>query len=515
MTRQPLITALLFIKNALLFIKIALLGFGRWLFISLLIGLLLSGCAHQDAAPPALDEKLAAQANVQIDLLGSEPNAVTSDTNPEVLTHWWQRFDDPLLNTLLESAVDKNVDIAIAYWQWQQNQAQSSVTIAAQRPEISAHLQGNRQRALSQNSDNNNSQASTRRSWNANLQARWQIDLWNKLQHNADAARAQMRASEAVYQGVYLSVLSQVADVYFHWQQVSRQHQLTQHTIELLLSIEKNTEQRFHLGASNRLDWIQAQAERQQQEVALQRLHSEQYALQQQLRLLTSGAAQDLLTDEVNANAAPFTYLNTNQGAIPSVILPKKLQVNLLERRPDIMQAREQLLEAWSTQQATKVAHLPTLDLLAGLGSASRIAGDLFGNNSNTYQLNGDLAAILWQGDRLKAALAAADANSKKHHLAYQRSVLNAIYEVDLHLMQIQQLQKNLQQQQAVNQLQESALDIAKQRYQSGEDDLLNVLTAQRSLYNQQWAFIVADSDLRRALVGLYQSLGGGWPKQH
>ena len=478
--------------------KTALLCFGLWLLIS--------GCAHQDAAPPALNENLTAQAQVQVNLDDSPANALATDANPEALTHWWQGFNDPQLNALLQKTVDKNVDIAIAYWEWQQTQAQSAVSIASQKPEISANLQGNRQRALSQNSDNDNNQASTRRSWNANLQARWQIDLWHQLQHSADAARAQMRASEAAYQGVYLTVLSQVADVYFQWQQVSQQQQLTQHTIELLSTIEKNTEQRFHLGASNRLDWIQAQAERQQQQVALQRLHSVQYALQQQLRLLTSGTdAQELLTRDV---IAPRFNASTS-----AITLPQKLQVNLLERRPDIMQAREQLLAAWSTQQATEVAHLPTLDLLGGIGSASRIAGELFGSNSNTYQLNGNLAGILWQGDRFKSALAAANANSKKQYLAYQRSVLYAIYEVDLHLMQIQQLQNNLQQQQAVNQLQQSALDISKRRYDSGEDDLLSVLTAQRTLYNQQLALISTDTDLRRALVRLYQSLGGGWPQ--
>ncbi len=466
----------------------------------LFVSLLLASCAQHQNQAPALAPETAKQATVKINL--QETRSTLKNTNPIELATWWQSFHDPVLNTLMQTTTDKNFDIAIAYWQWQQSQAQAGVTLAAQQPEISANLQGNRQRSLSQNSDNDN--ASTRRSWNANVQARWQIDLWHQLQHSADAARAQMRASEAAYQGVYLSVLSQVADVYFQWQQLAQQKQLTEKNLVRLQAIEKNTQQRFQLGASNRLDWIQAQTERQQQALTLQNLAIEQYALQQQLQLLTYGADATVLLDNNTPAPAPF----------PAITLPEKLQVNLLERRPDILQARQQLLAAWSSEQAAKVAHLPTLDLLGGIGSASRIASDLFSSNSNTYQLNGNLAGILWQGDRFKSALAAADANTKQLHLAYQRTVLNAIFEVDLHLIQYQQHQQSIDQLRAMNALQQTALDIAQRRYDSGEDDLLSVLEAQRNLYNQRLALLTAETDQRRNLVKLYQALGGGWPSR-
>ncbi len=451
--------------------------------MALLLGLLLSGCALHHESFSKSDLPTTPNTNLQINLQGQQPMA---------LANWWQSFNDPQLNQLIQQAIDKNFDIAIAYWQWQTSRAQAGVINAERKPAISAELAGNQQRSLSQNSDT----ATSKNTWTATLEADWQIDLWGRLQYSADAARAQMRASEADYQGVWISVLSDVADQYFQWQTLEQQKQLTNSSIALLLSIEKIAQQRFDVGASNRLDWTRAQAERQQQQASVHSLAAQQQAIQQQLALL---------------GGAPTLPLTLSSRLIAPT-LPGELNVNLLERRPDILRAREQLAAAWSQQQVAQVAHLPSLSLLGSVGSASRSLGNLFSRDSNVYQINGSLAGILWQGERFKSALAAADANHKSVALVYQRTVLAAIAEVDTLIMQYDQNQQRVIQLRAASQLQQQALDIAKLRYEQGEDDLLTVLDAERNLLSMQTALITAESDWRRDLIQLYQSLGGGWP---
>ncbi len=184
---------------------------------------------------------------------------------------------------------------------------------------------------------------------------------------------------------------------------------------------------------------------------------------------------------------------------------------DLLERRPDIRQAEQQLIAANALIGVAKAAFFPSISLTGFFGTASTDLSDLFKGPSQTWQFAGQLLQPIFTGGALTGQLQVAEAVQKQALLNYQQVIQNAFAEVDDSLIAVSKLREQLKDEVAqVNALQRY-LDLATLRYNNGYSDYLTVVDADRNLYTAQLQYVQDQGVLFVALVNLYKALGGGW----
>jgi multidrug efflux system outer membrane protein len=190
------------------------------------------------------------------------------------------------------------------------------------------------------------------------------------------------------------------------------------------------------------------------------------------------------------------------------------LPSDLLERRPDIRQAEQQLIAANALIGVAKAAFFPSISLTGLLGVASTDLSDLFKGPSKTWQFAGALAQPIFTGGALTGQLQVAEAVQKQALLNYQQVIQNAFAEVDDSLIAVAKLREQLKDEAAQVKALQRYLDLATLRYQNGYSDYLTVVDAERNLYTAQLQYVQDQGNLFTAMVNLYKALGGGWIEQ-
>jgi multidrug efflux system outer membrane protein len=255
---------------------------------------------------------------------------------------------------------------------------------------------------------------------------------------------------------------------------------------------------RFKAGLTSELDYQQAVAEYQSAAVQVPRL--ERLIAQQE------NAISLLLGRNPGKIARGVTL---DQLALPQV--PGGLPSELLERRPDIRQAEQELIAANALIGVAKAAFFPNISLTGFFGTASSDLSDLFKGPSQTWQFAGQLLQPIFTGGALTGQLQVAEAVQQQALLNYQQVIQKAFAEVDDSLIAISKLREQLKDQAAqVNALQRN-VDLAMLRYQNGYSDYLTVVDAERNLYTAQLQYVQDQGLLFTSLVNLYKALGGGW----
>ena len=190
---------------------------------------------------------------------------------------------------------------------------------------------------------------------------------------------------------------------------------------------------------------------------------------------------------------------------------PDGLPSDLLERRPDIRQAEQQLIAANAQIGVAKAAFFPSISLTGLLGTASNDLSDLFKGPSKTWQFAGQLAQPIFTGGTLTSQLQVAEAQQQQALLNYQKTIQNAFAEVDDSLIAIAKLREQLKDEAAQVKALQRYLDLATLRYQNGYSDYLTVVDAERNLYTAQLQYVQDQGSLFTALINLYKAMGGGW----
>jgi multidrug efflux system outer membrane protein len=255
---------------------------------------------------------------------------------------------------------------------------------------------------------------------------------------------------------------------------------------------------RFKAGLISELDYQQAVAEYQNAAVQVPLLERQ---IEQQ-----ENAISLLLGRNPGKIARGVTL---DQLALPQV--PGGLPSELLERRPDIRQAEQQLIAANAQIGVAKAAFFPSISLTGLFGYASTDLSDLFKGPSRTWQFAGALAQPIFTGGALTGQLQVAEAVQKQALLNYQQVIQNAFAEVDNSLVAVKKLREQLKDEAAQVKALQRYLDLATLRYRNGYSDYLTVVDAERNLYTAQLQYVQDQGSLFAALVNLYKALGGGW----
>lgn len=403
---------------------------------------------------------------------------------------WWRGFGDPQLEAVVERALARNPDIAIAVGRIREARAQELNARAALLPTLDAG--GGISRSRSVNAFGLPSEATGAQ---PQVSAAWEIDLFGRLADTRAAARSQWIATQAARDATRLSVASTAAGGYVTLLALDARLRVARETLIARQDSLRLIRRRVEEGYSPKLELEQAEADYQ---AAAKLIPAAQEAITRQengLRLLTGDLPGPV------ARAASLETLTTAP-------VPEGLPSQLLARRPDVAQAEATLAATDSSLAAARKRFLPQLRLSAAAGAAF---SSLLPDPITIWSIGGSVLAPLFAGGRLRAGAEIAAGQRDQAAESYRRAALSAFREVDDALAGVVSADEQLR----IGVAQRAALAesyrLARNRYRAGYSPFLEELDAQRGLLAAELALVQSRADALTARVTLYRALGGGW----
>ena len=327
----------------------------------------------------------------------------------------------------------------------------------------------------------------------------WEIDIWGRVRRANEAARADLLAREENRRAVVLTLVSGVAQSYFDLLQLDMQLEITRRT---LLSWEETvalSQHRLRGGVISRLDADQFEAERANVSARLAEIERQVIQKENELNVL------------LGKNPAPISRGRLLTDQVVLLEVPAGLPSDLLQRRPDILQAEQALAAATARIGMTKAARFPRITLTGLLGVASPRLANLL-TSGTEYGMGGvGLAGPLLNAQTLGHEQRAFEAQSRRVLAQYKQTILVAFKEVEDSLVAVRTAKNQRKAQQEQVDALRSALQIANLRHQAGITSHLEVLVAKRSLFSAETALTSAHRLHLVSVVQLYKALGGGW----
>ncbi|MFC4293538.1 efflux transporter outer membrane subunit [Novosphingobium tardum] len=403
---------------------------------------------------------------------------------------WWQKFGDPVLTALVERALSRNSDIAIAAGRVREARAQETLARAPLLPSLDFGLGAVRQREIGPLGAPVTTTAAQ-----PVFQAAYEVDLFGRIGDQVEAARQGAMASQAARDAAALSVAAATASGYITLRALDSRLAIVRETLvsrEEALRIARN---RARVGYTSDLELRQAQAEY---------YAAAQIVPQVELAIRRQEDALSVLVGEPPRAIERGLAL----GAIELPPVPGELPSELLRRRPDVAQAEYVLAASDASLAAARAQFLPRLNLNATLGSVVAVG---LGDPVGIWSLGGSVLAPIFNNGRNQGQFDVALARRDQAAFAYQKAALTAFREVEDNLAAVQRFSEQQVSIQRQRDALASALGHARNRYEAGYTSYLEQLDAQRALLNAELALTQARADKLTATVALYQSLGGGW----
>jgi multidrug efflux system outer membrane protein len=421
--------------------------------------------------------------------------APTSSTTT-VRADWWALYDDPTLNDLVSTALSENLDVAAAVAKIEEFDADLREANAALFPEID--LGGTSARSRSSGAVAAPQSIRVSNDLRIALSTSFEIDFWGRLRRLLESARAQVLATHYAKDVVTLSLAGLTTQTYFLLRSLDAQITATRETLTTREEYLRVVRRRVDGGLASGLDLAQALGARSDAAAQLKDL-VRQRALAEHLL--------GTLTGRLDLKLSPGELAQLPVPPVPPTGLPS----TLLERRPDIRQAEENLVAANAQIGVAKAALLPRISLTGDVGGESAALSSLARSSAGIWSIGFALAQPIFTAGRLSAEVDATTARQKQVLFSYQKSIQTAFREVSDALVNVgQSAAAEIDLQSSVDAARD-ALHLSTQRYESGYSTYLNVLDAQRTLNTSQLALIRNRQALLSASVDLMKALGGGW----
>ena len=408
---------------------------------------------------------------------------------------WWDIFQDEQLRTLIHTALQQNYDLRIAASRILEAKAQLGITRADQFPTVSAGA-GIADVRTAQSKFLPAFETSTGQ---VNLSAAWELDFWGKFRRATEAARANLLASEWARQEVVSTLVANVAAAYFQLRALDLELEISKRTFDSRQESLRLTQILANGGATSLLDVRQA-------EQLVFTAGAEIPALEQQIE-----QQENSLSILLGQNPGDITRGETlTEQRQPSQV-PPGLPSSLLERRPDIRQAEEQLVAANAEIGVARAAYFPQIVLSGSGGFQSSALTNLFSGPAGAWSFGASLAQPIFTGGRLRSGVRLAEAQQQTAALFYQQSIQGAFRSVSDALVAYRKTREFRAQQELLFQSAEDAARLSHMRYTGGATGYLEVLTNETNAFSAELGLAQARLNELLALVQLYQALGGGW----
>ena len=411
---------------------------------------------------------------------------------------WWEQFEDPALNELIDIALKENWDVRIAAARVEEFAARVDMAFSEFLPQVDYQGAGFRRRISPDDPDIADSIDRTAVRYGGAANLNWELDLWGRIRRSNEAARAELLAQEENRRTVILSLVSAVAHQYVELRRYDRQ-------LQVAIDTRKSQAETLRLFQLKLKGGVVSEIEVAQVRSNYEKVASHVPRYQRKIALTENALS---------------VLLGRNPGAIPrgktidELILPpipEGVPSALLARRPDIRSAEQKLIAANALIGVARAQYFPTISLTGILGVASDSLSSLFGNATSLWHIGGNALGPIFTGGRIAAQVRASEAVQRQTLMNYMQRVRTAFKEVNDGLIGVQKRREQLE----ANGRQVQALAdyarLANLRYDEGYADYLEVLDAERSLFDEQRNYVRLQSDVYKDLVATYKAMGGGW----
>jgi outer membrane protein, multidrug efflux system len=432
---------------------------------------------HRDAEPPTPGREAVSLADVQ----------------------WFALFQDERLQALIQTALENNYDMRIAAARVLEAAAQLGVTRSFLLPTVDGTAAVSRDRVSEESFPLPAGVSPESNTFALGLALTWEVDIWGRIRRQTEAARAELLAAEWAQRAVLVTVISQVASAYFALRELDDELEIAQRTLASRQKSLRLTQLRLENGASTRLDVRQAETLLYTAATTIPLVERQMVQTENAIRLLLAQPPGDILRGRTL----------TEQPIPPEI--PAGLPAALLERRPDIRASEEVLVSANAQIGAAKALYFPRISITGLLGIESAELDRFIKSSALTWSIGADALQPIFNYGRIRSINAATQASYLRLLAQYEQTIQTAFREVsDALIGYHKSREQRIQQELLVGALQDR-VGLANKRFFGGLDSYLQVLDAERDLFDAELNLARLQRDERLNIVGLYRALGGGW----
>jgi len=422
-------------------------------------------------------------------------NAQTAGT-PE-LSRWWEDFNDPVLDELVEEAIKNNHDIRLATERVIEARAGLDVARAGLFPAVDFEGEISRQKSTSQGI------AGTSEIFNAfglSPVASYELDLWGRLSSSKRASYERLVSSVENRKVIMHTVIADLVSLYLQRMGVERKIALTLSRIDNNRKALRVIESRYKRGLSTYLDLLQVRSRLSEVEAKLPALRRQSMNLSQRISIIAGRYPEVMGSD-----GAWMYYIDRLRPVSPG------LPSGLLLRRPDLRQKEAEMEAIFEELRVARARRFPQITLTGSYGWSSDELNNLFRPESVLWQVSAGILAPLFDAGRLKASEEAALSRYRQSIISYGKAVLQAFYEVESALLNRQRLYEEREKIIKLLDDTEKTYRASLSRYRRGLVDLLTVLETERQLFQTRERLIDVETGILNNRVFLYRALGGTW----
>jgi multidrug efflux system outer membrane protein len=423
-------------------------------------------------------------------------------TDAEMEADFWRRLDDPVLTRLVDDALAANHDLRIALARYDRARALLRESGLDRFPTVTASGAAADQRASADQFAGATRLQRDSESYDAAISAAWELDFFGRVRRNVEAQRADAEASAADLGVVQVSVVAELAQTYFQLRGLQQQFDVARSNADNQRGSLELVQARLDAGSGTQLDVEQARSQLESTLALMPALESEIAVAAHRIAVLT-GRQPDALVAELEV-PVPLPTLPAH--------IPAGAPGELLRRRPDVFAAERRLAAATARIGVATADLFPSFTLGGLIGTQAIDSGALFERDSETRSVALGIDWSFLDIGRVRARIAAADADAARNLASYEQTVLRALEETENALVRYARLQREREHLQAAAAAGGEAARLARLRFDGGIADFLQVLDAERSQLETEDRLVQSETRSAVALVALYRALAGSWP---
>ncbi len=414
---------------------------------------------------------------------------------------WWSVYSDPYLTALIKESLTNNRDLQTAIARTKEAHAYLGVARAGYFPEVNVETGAQRDHGVYKNNPDLRLPTNTQTSnlFLGGFLTTWEIDLWGRIRRSNEAANAVYLGTEQARRGLMLLLVSEVAQSYLELVELDRRLAIARDSRDAFEATHTLFSKRYGAGIVSRLQVTRAEA-------ALAEAEGTLNDVERQI-----GEKEDQICVLAGRNPGPIQRIAPDKEFNPPPAVPAGIPSQLLERRPDILEAEQSLRIASAKIGIANANFFPSFGLTAVMGRVSPELSALSGGSADIWALASSFSGPIFTAGRLRNEYrAAVDVFEQAKH-QYEQSTLKALQEVSDALLAAQKLSAIEAQKKREVAALEDSVSIARRRYLGGLASYYEVLEAQQLLYPAEISLSEISRDRRLAIVNLYRALGGGW----
>jgi len=414
-------------------------------------------------------------------------------------SEWWKQYNDPVLDQLIADSLASNWNVQIAAANVEAAAGILTRTRAPIFPQLGYSGDAGRARYTESGDGAVTPGTVNPQDLNqASFTASWEIDLWGRIRRQTEAAQANLLATEEARRGVILTLVSGVANSYLQLRGLDQQLEISRKTLDVYAQSLKFFELQYQYGQTSAMTVAQARSQYETAAAQIPLIEQQILQLENALSLLAG------------RNPGPIPR-GKSLAELGAPAIPEGLPSQLLERRPDIMQAEQQLIAANAQIGAAKALYFPSISLTGAFGGSSSELSDVFNGSAKTWNFTGSVTGPIFTAGLISGQVAQAEANQQAALANYQQTIQAAFGDVSNALS----ARENLLQQVASQQNKVTALRdyarLARLQYDGGYAPYSTVLQAEQDLFPAELTLARNTADNAAALSNIYKAMGGGW----